>query len=234
MVAAMKRREALVAACDLVSEALPPVARREDGSWEHVVGVTIDGLPCLQFACTAVGRTREEEEIRIELRIAGTSDEIIPLFRDPPGQPTALLSGPVLTRAGTSTFHWSRGRDALRSEIAHTSRARWVAWRAEAVAVFARAPHAWTEACERVAGLDRPRAWMAADDGRRAAALAGLVLPGQGSLPVSHWTSAFIGLAPVLGSVVACDAPLMLARISNAATLIRGAPVARLVGPPSG
>lgn len=216
----MKRRDALAAACDLVSEALPAVVRREDGSWQHVVGVLIDEVPCFEISCVAIGRTREEEAILLSPRVAGRSDERIPLFHDPPGQPEELLPEPLLARGGASEYRWTAERDDLRARIAQSARARWASWRSEASEVFLRGPDSWASACERVAALRDPLRFMALQGEQRTGDLVGLALPVRDAWMRGHWTAAWIGLGDVLDRVVPCDAATA-ARIASAARMVR-------------
>lgn len=217
---AVNRREALAAAADLIADALPAVVRREDGSWQHVVGVTVDDVPCLHIKCIAIGRTRDEEKIKLQPRIAGIATEEIPIFHDPPGQPEPLLDEPVLARGGGGGYRWVRDRDALRSEIARAAGARWAEWRTAASEVFGRDPERWAEACERVAALEDPLGWMAIGAEQRASDLSGLALPVTEAWYGGHWTAAWIGFGPVLERVVRCDASTA-GRIANAAAMVR-------------
>jgi hypothetical protein len=221
----VKRREALAAACDLIAEALPVLVRREDSSWSHVVGVAIEGVPCMQIDCVAHGRTRAEEQIVLHPRVAGTADETVPLFRDPPGQPEPLLPGAVLTRGGAHEYRWTGDRNALREEIGRAARARWATWRIEASEVFARSPRGWADACERVAALEDPLRWMAIGAEHPVADLGGMALPVRERWLGAHWTAAWIGLGPILDRVVPCDAATA-ARISSAAAMIRSSGLA--------
>jgi len=149
-------------------------------------------------------------------------DEPFPLFRVPPGQPEPTFEAPILARVD-GEFRWARDRRDIRDELARAARSRWLEWRSRASAMFAAAPAGWAEACERVASLDDPRAWMAVFPAQRAPTLLGLALPTRDAVAAAHWTAAWIGFGGALERVVACS-PETAERIERAAAIVRASP----------
>jgi hypothetical protein len=193
---------------------MPALVRREDGSDSH----TVDGVPCLHLNFVAVGPTREEEEILLSARIAGTADENVAWFYDPPGQPEPIVEEPLLTRVG-GAYQWSRPRERIRVELDAACRDLWTRWSHDAARTFAAAPTAWVEACERVAALDNPGRWMARGAEEGAPLLADLALPVRVPWLASVWTAAFIGFGGVLNRFVSLDST-QSARIAAVAAIV--------------
>jgi hypothetical protein len=216
----MKRREALREAAQLVGEAFPVLVRRDDSSYEIELGVEIDGLPCMEVACLAYGPSREDEELIVQARVAGTSDEPVALFLDPPGQPPPLLDQPILVRNGTPDYRWTRPRDEWKTRIEAAVRWRWQEWFREASEVFHRAPTKWADACVLVAGMERPGRWMFGPSESRDAVLADFGLPVTGSWEPAMWTHAWIGFGRDLGRLMQTDAEA-IARIEAAGSIVR-------------
>jgi hypothetical protein len=205
----MKRKDALDGLVQLLGQAFPILHVGADSSLSRRVGVRMSGLPIAQFQCTAIG-SRSITGIGLNMRVVGVASEHVPMFRDPPGQPPDLLDVTPIVCDGPSRYRWAVDQASYLAAVSDAAADRWHALRADLSKVVSEDLARWVENCELLLAKTHP--WrLLAQYGN--APLEGFAFPPRTTqstfamFPIIT-LSALLGLAPVIGSILAIDSAL--------------------------